>query len=226
MIFNVKEKYITLSGEAPVPGTPLYLIRFSGCNLKCMYCDTPFPDQVAFTFRENELYEDILLHLKRYPFLKVLFTGGEPLAGERQVPLLKLIDNLTGKTGVYIETNGSIRISFFPAHAHFICDWKTPSSGYEKSFKKENLESLRPENDCIKFVINNGDFDWVKEKIKIIKKVNPRLPLYFSPQWGKLPYKDLAEFILKNRLPVTMSIQLHKIIWPGEKEGIANGSIL
>ncbi|MBN2536501.1 MAG: 4Fe-4S cluster-binding domain-containing protein [Spirochaetales bacterium] len=226
MIFAIKEKYITISGEAPVPGVPVYLLRFSGCNLKCTYCDTPFVEQVTYRFTEKEMLKDIHHHLLHYPFLKLLFTGGEPLACEREDALFSLIHNLKGKPDVYIETNGSIDIPSFPKHTHIVCDWKTPSSGCENSFKPDNLKLLRPGNDCIKFVINKEDFDWVNEKIQMAKKENPGLPLYLSPQWGSLSYKDLAEFILKNRLPAAMSVQLHKIIWGSEKEGIHNGTII
>lgn len=226
MIFNIKEKYITISGEAPASGVPVYLIRFSGCNLECRYCDTEFIEQVIYRFTIKELLEDIHLKCSTYPFLSLLFTGGEPLACERQGSLMTLIRSLEGKVDVYIETNGSIKIISLPGYTHFVCDWKTPSSGCENSFKMENLKILRPRYDCIKFVINKEDFDWVKEKIHLVKEVNPRLPLYLSPQWGSLSYKELAEFILKNRLPVIMSIQLHKIIWGMEKEGIHDGTII
>jgi 7-carboxy-7-deazaguanine synthase len=226
MIFNVKEKYITISGEAPIPGVPVYLIRFSGCNLGCTYCDTPFIDQITYGLTEKEILVDIDQHLKGYPSLKILFTGGEPLACEREDALYTIMDTLQGKTEIYIETNGSIKITSFPENTHFVCDWKTPSSGYEKSFKPENLARLRPGNDCIKFVLNREDFDWVKEKIQSAKEVNPLLPLYLSPQWGSLSYRELVEFILKNRLPAAMSIQLHKIIWGSDKEGMDIGTNL
>ena len=248
MIFDINEKFITLSGEAPIPGSPIYLIRFTGCNLKCAYCDTPFNEQVNYEIEENELFNDIIMQVDKYPFLNVLFTGGEPLMEHRQKDLARLIIKLEGKTNIYVETNGSVNVNFFPGNTHFVCDWKTPSSGYEKSFKVQNLKSLRPQNDCIKFVVNKGDLDWVKEKLDIIKKENPGLPVYLSPQWGSsirmkprkesyqqaenIPgqrreqFKDIAEYILKNRLPVIMSLQLHKIIWGNDKEGILNDTIL
>jgi 7-carboxy-7-deazaguanine synthase len=226
MIFNVKEKYITLGGEAPACGVPVYLLRFSGCNLECIYCDTPSVEQVTYRLTKDEILGDIHQHLADYPFLKILFTGGEPLACDREKSLFLLIDDLKGKTEVYIETNGSVNIRIFHQHTHYVCDWKTPSSGYGNSFRMENLKNLRPGNDCIKFVLNKKDFEWVKEKIHQAKKVNPRLPLYLSPQWGKLSYKDLAMFILENKLPVNMSVQLHKIIWGKEKEGIQHGTIV
>ncbi|MBN2442146.1 MAG: 4Fe-4S cluster-binding domain-containing protein [Spirochaetales bacterium] len=226
MTFQIIEKFVTISGEAPIPGTPVYLIRFAGCNLNCRYCDVPYTDRITVTLSENELYDDILIHLKKYPFLKILLTGGEPLKEERQAALFRVISKLKSSTHVYIETNGSIHIDFFPEYAHFVCDWKTPSSGEEKSFHYENIKTLRPEKDSIKFVVTEKDFEWVKEKIEILQKVNPRLPVYFSPQWGKLNFKDLALFILKNRLPGIMSLQLHKMIWVNEKEGIENGAII
>jgi 7-carboxy-7-deazaguanine synthase len=226
MIFTIKEKYITISGEAPVPGVPVYLVRFSGCNLRCRYCDTPDLDQAAYKLSEKELLDDLLHHWRDYPFMKLLFTGGEPLAGERKEALVTLINKIKGRREIYIETNGSLLIPSFPGNTHIVCDWKTPSSGNGNSFKLENLTHLRPGIDCIKFVLNKEDFPWVKEKIRHTEMVNPQLSLYLSPQWGSLSYRDLAAFILKNRLPVSISIQLHKHIWGNEKEGIRNGTVI
>jgi organic radical activating enzyme len=191
-------------------------------SIDCSYCDTPGIDQAAFNLTEKDLLADIHLQLTGYPFLKLLITGGEPLACNRQEALFALIKKYNGKTDIYRETNGSVKIQSFPGNVHFVCDWKTPSSGCENSFEPENLSILRPAQDCLKFVCNSQDFDCVQKKIREAAMVNPGLPLYLSPQWGALSYKDLAEFILTKKLPASMSVQLHKIIWDKGKEGMSN----
>jgi 7-carboxy-7-deazaguanine synthase len=219
-MFNIAEKFITISGEAPIIGYPVYLIRFSGCNLNCTYCDTPYKDEINFKLSINELAEDIISQSLQYPDIKVLFTGGEPFLDNRQTGLIEIIKS-NENIDFYIETNGSIKLEdFIIPNVFYVADWKTPSSGDPDNFFMDNLKKFRINNDCLKFVVSGTDFDWLKEKIKIIQKINPFLPIYISPQWNKLDLEELAEFILKNRLPVRISIQLHKIIWKNKDRGV------
>jgi 7-carboxy-7-deazaguanine synthase len=213
MMLPIVQRCITLGGEAPIGGMPVYLVRFSGCNLACTYCDTPELREVNATLSEDELHDDIARTIKQYPYLKVLFTGGEPLFHKRQAVLVAIMSRLSD-ISFYIETNGSIDIknTSLP-HSHYICDIKTPSSGHEDSFLQDNLRKLRPDNDCIKFVVDSFDLLWVKEKLKNIQLTNPLLPVYISPVWGKIEPRTLASFILENRLQASLSLQLHKIIW-------------
>src|SRR4030042_2813519 len=108
-MLNIIEKYITISGEAPIIGYPVYLIRFSSCNLNCSYCDTKYKDEINFSFTEDELIDDINNAIKVNPFLNVLLTGGEPLLDEREDKILNIIKKFK-KINFYIETNGSIKI--------------------------------------------------------------------------------------------------------------------
>jgi 7-carboxy-7-deazaguanine synthase len=220
-MFQLVEKIITIGGEAPLIGMPIYLIRFTGCNLECSYCDTNYKNEINDQFTFNELIDDIFNKVKEFPELKVLFTGGEPLLDDRQNELINIISELEN-IDFYIETNGSIKINNFNlTNCYYIVDWKSPSSGNnEDSFFIENLHKLRLEKDCIKFVINNNDFNWLKETIKIIQKINPFITLYISPQQGRLSLKETADFIIKNKLPARLSLQLHKIIWPNKNRGI------
>ncbi|MCK4798382.1 MAG: radical SAM protein [Spirochaetes bacterium] len=218
-MIELVEKYITIGGEASLLGIPIYLFRFKGCNLDCSYCDTPYKNEVNDYFTVRELADDILHKVKQYPELKILFTGGEPLLGNRQNELLSIISDLEN-IDFYIETNGSISIENIElTNCFYIVDWKSPSSGFPDSFCADNLKKMRIENDCIKFIINKDDFAWVKEVVKIIQKVNPFIPLYITPQWGKMELVELSDFILTNRLPLKLSIQLHKYIWKDSKRG-------
>ena len=212
-MINLVEKYITIAGELPMTGMPIYLLRFSGCNLNCTYCDTPYKDEINDSFTKEELIDDIVNETNQYPDLKVLFTGGEPLLGDRQQKLISIIKELEN-IDFYIETNGSIELDNLSlANCYYIIDWKSPSSGHVDSFCFDNLKYLRIDKDCIKLIINKNDFEWVKEVIKIVQKTNPFIPLYLSAQWNKLKLDEAVGFILKNRLPVRLSIQMHKIIW-------------
>ncbi|MBN1697324.1 MAG: radical SAM protein [Spirochaetales bacterium] len=213
MVLSLSEKIITLGGEAPIGGEPVYLIRFSGCNLSCTYCDTPERDAVSLSYTENDLRDDIERTTAGYPALRVLFTGGEPLLDERQRALLEIVARLPS-IRFYIETNGSIGITGTSLpNCHYICDIKTPSSGSGGSFFPPNLEKLRPEEDCIKFVADEGDLPWIKERLAEIERINPALPVYLSPVWGKTTPAVLAGFILENKLRASLSLQVHKIIW-------------
>jgi 7-carboxy-7-deazaguanine synthase len=219
-MLNIVEKFISISGEAPIMGHPVYLIRFSNCNLKCIYSDTLYKNEINVSLSKDEMINDILLTLRNYPGLKVLFTGGEPLLGERKDIIMSIIQKLKD-VDFYIETNGSIKLeSNDLANCHYVVDWKSPSSGENESFCIDNLDKLNYKNDCIKFVVSRDDLEWVKESVKFINKTNPFLNLFISGQSGKINLEELADFILKNRLPLKISIQLHKYIWPKIERGV------
>lgn len=219
-MFEIVEKIITLNGEAPIAGEPIFLIRLSNCNLSCNYCDTNYNEEINYNNSISNLEKEIKQQITAYPGLKVLFTGGEPLHANKQSNVLALIKKMPA-FNFYIETNGSVVIDDFSLkNSHFIVDWKTPSSGHGESFVFANLAKLRPQNDCIKFVVSNNDLLWVKDKIIKIRIDNPALPIYLSPQWGKIELEKLAEFIIKNKLSVNLSLQLHKIIWGKDRRGV------
>lgn len=219
MSFEIVEMFTTLSGEAPFAGEPVFLIRFTGCNLECAYCDTLFKNEVNETLSHRELVHAIRRETGAYPGLKVLFTGGEPLWGERQQQLYRVIEELP-ETAFFIETNGSVEISRFDLpNNHFVVDWKTASSGEGDTFCLKNLKSLGP-GDCIKIVVAREDLDSVFDKIAMIKEHNLNIPVYLSPQAGKIELPELADFIIKHRLPAALSLQLHKVIWGAHTRGV------
>jgi 7-carboxy-7-deazaguanine synthase len=209
---EIVEKFFTLSGEAPSPGKPVYLVRFSKCNLNCVYCDTEYRNEANFSFSIQELIADIADAVNEYPAVDILFTGGEPLIGERQSALEKIFGQFSEKT-FYIETNGSLPITGFRHdNVRYIIDWKTESSGVGNSFIKENVEKMRAGHDCIKMVVSSSDLISLIEKIDFIKRINKGIEIYLSPQWGKIAFAELAEFITNNKLDASLSLQLHKII--------------
>jgi len=226
-MLELVEKFITISGEAPIPGHPVYLIRFSKCNLSCIYCDTSNRNEVNYRIENEDLLEDIIQNTGCYPYLKVLFTGGEPLLDYREKSIYSIIEKLK-KVDFYIETNGSIKIKKSrPDNCHYVCDWKTPSSGFNESFNIENITCLSEKQDCIKFVVAESDLDWMKETVLFIYKKKPRIPIYISPCTEAVNIIRLVGYILKNKLPVSLSLQIHKMIWSEAGESsIINGTVV
>jgi 7-carboxy-7-deazaguanine synthase len=219
-MLEIVEKFVTVGGEAPLMGVPVFLIRFSGCNLSCAYCDTQYNREVNETCTAEELVCTIAKQLALYPALKVLFTGGEPLWQNRCEALSQVMVALPA-VDCYIETNGSIVIDDVTLkNSHYIVDWKSPSSGCAEQFMDANLSIMRPELDCLKIVVNRTDLDWLLKIIPVIRARQPQLPIYVAGQWGAIEPYELAAFVLENRLPVSLSMQLHKIIWPAQERGV------
>jgi 7-carboxy-7-deazaguanine synthase len=219
-MFELVERYLTLAGEAPLSGRPVYIVRFSGCNLNCFYCDTTYHNEKNEILSGRQLERAVADQLSQYPGSTVLFTGGEPLLGNRHKDLVTLINNLPD-IECYIETNGSLPICHdAPPNCHYIADWKTPSSGEGNSFLYDNIERFITERDCIKFVVNRDDLPWLLMRVQQVKRLKPDLPLYVSPQWGKVPLQELADFIIRHRLNLNLSLQIHKMIWSPQSRGV------
>ncbi len=214
------EKFQTIGGEAPLIGRPIYLIRVSNCNLKCKYCDTPYHTEINETISADLLIREISSRVKLNKKIAILFTGGEPLLPKNKDEILKICTTLPN-INFYFETNGSVLIdNFCLPNTHFVTDIKAPSSGMSESFCKQNISSLRVELDCFKLVIGNNELDWTLEKIQEIRKINPDIDIYLSPQKGETTLQSISNFIINKNLPVQLSLQLHKIIWPGESRGV------
>ena len=218
--FPIAERFFTLSGEAPTAGQPMYLIRFSGCNLNCRYCDTPNRNEINEWLTFAQLSEEIAESQRKYPGVFVLFTGGEPLLNERMEAISQLAAEHS-ETLFYVETNGSVFIrDFGKGNLRYVVDWKTPSSGESDSFCANNIKKLRAGLDCIKIVVDKNDLQYVQPIVGEIKKNNAGLDIYLSPQTGNIELKDLASFIIENRLDTRLSLQLHKIIWGIDAKGV------
>jgi 7-carboxy-7-deazaguanine synthase len=219
-MLDICERFVTLSGEAPVPGKPVYLYRFSGCNLNCSWCDTPYHGEVNCSIQVEDVVDDIKKKIDWYPGLSVLFSGGEPLMDNRIFELTRVMRQLPN-VSFFIETNGSIDIrpGRLP-NASYIIDVKAPSSGQEGSYLEINTSAMRPGMDCVKFVCNSDDFDWLSEKVRAIKRKNPGIACYASPLAHELEPAELAGFILDNQLDISLSLQIHRIIWPDHDRGV------
>jgi len=180
--------------------------------MRCTYCDTEY----AFSTGDNFTIDQILETISQYKTKNVTVTGGEPLAQKECWDLLKDLCDL-GYT-VSLETGGAISIGEIDKRVKIILDIKTPGSGEEKNNFWENLELIKPKDE-IKFVISDlKDYIWAKE-VLVKENLNEKALILFSPVFSDINPKDLAEWILKDQLPVRFQIQLHKVIW-GEVPGV------
>ncbi len=220
--FKVNEIFFSLQGEGSRAGRPCLFIRLTGCPLRCTYCDT------AYAFREGEFMklEEILAEVQRRlgpprrgpnaPFVEL--TGGEPLAHPEAPALLRALLDLGYE--VALETAGSHDISGVPREVVKIVDRKTPGSGEGARWLESNLEHLVPGQDELKFVLTDAaDYVWSRAWCEE-RGLFERFDLLFSPVWGKLDIRWLAERIIADQLPVRFQLQLHKLVWDPNKRGV------
>lgn len=210
---KINEIYKSIQGESTYAGRPCVFIRTTGCNLRCEWCDTAH----AFDEGREMTVETILAQVEAYSCRLVELTGGEPLL-QKEAPLLatKLLD---GGHTVLIETSGSLDIRPVDPRAVIVMDIKCPGSGMSGAMRWDNIPSLKP-TDQVKFVIKDrSDYDWAVEVLERYPLLNRRAVL-FSPVFGTMDARLLAEWILEDGLSVHLQLQLHKYIWHPEARGV------
>lgn len=208
---RVTEIFHSIQGESVTVGQPTVFVRLTGCPLRCRYCDTSY----AFSGGEQRPVAAILDEVARFRARHVCVTGGEPLAQ----PNCRLLLTALCDAGyaVSLETSGAIDIAGIDPRVAVVMDLKTPSSGEEARNRWENLGLLKA-GDQVKFVIvGREDFDW-STRVTGEHALAAKCTVLFSPAWGMLEPRVLAEWILEERLPVVFQVQLHKFLW-GEARG-------
>jgi 7-carboxy-7-deazaguanine synthase len=210
-VLKIHEIFHSLQGESTRVGLPTVFVRLTGCPLRCGYCDTAY----AFQGGENMSLEQILEKVAGYGAKYVTVTGGEPLAQKECIPLLeKLCD---AGYSVSLETGGAMDTSKVDTRVSVILDIKTPGSGEEKKNLWSNLDRLKS-TDEVKFVLcGREDYDWAKQ-VLVERGIADKCTVLFSPVYSQLNPTNLADWVLQDRLPVRMQVQLHKILW-GETPG-------
>lgn len=203
---RITEIFLSLQGETSRTGLPTVFVRLTGCPLRCGYCDTAY----AFHGGETMPLSDILDRVSAYGVRHVTVTGGEPLA-QKHAPLL-LRQLADAGYSVSLETSGAIDIAPVDVRISRILDLKTPGSGECERNLWTNLGHLTP-HDEIKFVVcSEADYAWAREQLHT-RGLDALCPVLFSPVQGRLEPRALADWILRDKLPVRMQVQLHKLLW-------------
>jgi 7-carboxy-7-deazaguanine synthase len=208
---RVTEIFHSIQGESRTVGFPTVFVRLTGCPLRCSYCDTPY----AFTGGEQKTIAAILQEVAAFRARHVCVTGGEPLAQPGCRPLLTALC----KAGyeVSLETSGALDITDIDERVTIVMDLKTPSSGESERNRWQNLRYLRA-TDQLKFVLSDReDYCWARQVVADYG-LDGHCVLLFSPAWQRLEARELAEWVLADRLPVCVQVQLHKYLW-GEERG-------
>ena len=204
---RITEIFYSLQGETRTMGLPTVFVRLTGCPLRCTYCDTEY----AFTGGELMAIEDILARVAEYQPAYVTVTGGEPLAQPNCLPLLTQLCDAGYE--VSLETGGAMSLEGVDSRVVSVLDLKTPASGEMQRNDYDNIPRLRRQ-DQVKFVIcDREDYEWARFKLDELKLADRGADVLFSPSHADLSGRQLAEWILQDRLPVRMQLQLHKILW-------------
>lgn len=208
---KLTEIFLSLQGEARSAGLPTVFVRLTGCPLRCTYCDTAY----AFYGGEWSDIEDIVAKVAAFGVPNVCVTGGEPLAQKRCILLLDAL--LSAGFSVSLETSGAIDISPVDIRVSRVVDIKTPDSGESGQNLWSNIAQLTP-HDQLKFVIcSRADYEWAKAELAT-RRLNERCEVLFSPSYTQLTPRELADWIVADRLPVRFQMQLHKQLWGEEQE--------
>ena len=206
---KITEIFLSLQGEARDAGWPTVFVRLTGCPLRCGYCDTAY----AFFGGEWREIDDILVEVAQYGVRHVCVTGGEPLAQKRCPALLRRLCDAGYR--VSLETSGALDISEVDPRVVRVLDLKTPGSGEQARNRWQNLPLLNPQ-DQVKFVIcDRQDYDWACATVAE-HRLAERCDVLFSPSKDQLSARELADWIVADRLPVRFQMQLHKLLWNDE----------
>jgi 7-carboxy-7-deazaguanine synthase len=216
---RVTEIFHSVQGESTWAGLPCTFVRLTGCPLRCTWCDTEY----SFHGGEKMSLEALMARVREIGTPLVEITGGEPLIHRNAFVLTeRLLDE--GYT-VLVETSGAVDVAPLDGRAHKIMDLKCPGSGEVERNLWSNLDHLTP-RDEIKFVIaNRQDYEWARDVIRT-RGLDQRVErgelraLLFSPVWESMDFRELAEWVLEDQLPVRYQIQLHKIIWGANVHGV------
>ena len=206
---KITEIFLSLQGEARDAGWPTVFVRLTGCPLRCQYCDTAY----AFFGGEWRGIDQILAEVASHGVRHVCVTGGEPLAQKRCLDLLRRLSDAGYR--VSLETSGAIDVADVDPRVSRVVDIKTPGSAEVERNRWENLPLLTA-HDQIKFVIcSRDDYDWARG-IVAEHRLSERCDVLFSPSKSDVSARDLADWIVQDRLPVKFQMQLHKLLWNDE----------
>lgn len=209
---KITEIFYSLQGESSTVGLPTVFVRLTGCPLRCHYCDSEY----AFFGGERLALDDILAQVAAFNPRYICVTGGEPLAQPNCLPLLSRLCDAGYQ--VSLETSGAMPVDQVDPRVVKVLDLKTPASGEMQRNLWSNLEFLSS-RDQVKFVLcDRTDYEWARFKLDEHRLAERAGEVLFSPSYGQLDARQLADWILADNLPVRFQVQLHKLLW-GDKPG-------
>lgn len=209
----ITEIYASVQGESSFAGIPCTFVRLTGCPLRCRWCDTVY----SFEGGKGLTLSEVVAEVERLGMPLVELTGGEPLAQKASSELVRALAERGHK--VLIETGGSESVAEVVDHAHLIVDVKCPGSGMSDRNRWENLALLKP-TDELKFVLaNRDDFNWALACIRE-HKLTERFHVLLSCAFGLLQPKDLAAWMVEEKLSCRLNLQQHKYIWHPRAKGV------
>ena len=213
-MLSVNEIFYSIQGESTYAGKPCVFVRLAGCDLRCAWCDTAY----AFNEGYKMSVDEIVRKVGEYGSGLVEVTGGEPLLQEEVYSLMeRLLDE--GRT-VLLETGGQVDVSRVPGAVVKVMDVKCPASGESEKVEWTNIDRLGS-RDQVKFVIQDRvDYEFARETVARHALDRRCAAVLFSPVHGILNPKDLSEWILEDRLPVRLQLQIHKHIWGADVRGV------
>lgn len=212
-MLRVSEIFYSIQGESTFAGRPCVFVRLTGCPLRCTWCDTEY----AFYGGREDSIDRILDAVRAYGCPLVEVTGGEPLAQPETLVLLKTLCEQGFM--VLLETSGALDTSGVDPRVRIILDVKCPASGMTERMHWANVERLRSQDEA-KFVVQDRtDYDWAKDVVARYRMLD-RCTVLFSPVFGQLDPRHLAEWVLADRLPIRFQLQLHKHIWAPDMRGV------
>lgn len=213
-MLTINEIFYSIQGESTYAGRPCVFVRLTACDLRCSWCDTSY----AFYDGHKQSLDEVLAAVDRFECPLVEVTGGEPLLQEDVYPLLQaLVDR--GRT-VLLETGGHRSTARVPEPVVTVLDVKCPGSGEALRNDWHNLERLRP-HDEVKFVVKDrDDYEYARDVIRRYDLASRAAAVHLSPVHGVMEARVLSEWILADRLPARVQLQLHKYIWDAETRGV------
>ena len=213
-MLTITEIFHSIQGESTYAGAPCVFVRLAGCDLRCAWCDTPY----AFSEGREAAVDEVVATVASFGCPLVEITGGEPLLQDDVYPLMAAL--LSRGMTVLLETGGQLSVDRVPAGVVKILDVKCPGSGESARNHWPNLDRLQPA-DQVKFVIlDRADYEFARHVVMRHEIASRCAAVLFSPVHGALDPAELAAWILADRLPVRLQLQVHKVIWGAHARGV------